>query len=129
MNNLIIKSTEEEDYTSPDVYFNAETGICLITGVSFMESSDDFYRPVLKWIKSYISNNDSLNLIFKLSYYNTSSSKIFFDLLIILNNFKEKGGELLIEWHFDEWDNDLEDDIIGLMTDTNTDIKIVKLNP
>ncbi len=127
MDNLIIKKNTDKEFTKPDIEFKVDSGICEISGVSIMESPEDFYLPIYDWVNSYIVENNYLKLILKLSYYNTSSSKMIFDLLLILKQFQENGGELIIEWHFDEWDTDMEEDIEGLMEDTGLNIKIVKI--
>ncbi len=127
MDNLILKKNSEIEFTKSDIEFKTDSGICEIAGVSIMENPDEFYSPIYDWIKSYIADHKFLKLVLKLSYYNTTSSKMIFDLLLMLKQFEETGGELIVEWHFDEWDTDMEEDIEGIIEDTGINIQTVKI--
>ena len=53
MENLIINSSSETPYF-PRVSFDAETGICDISGESFMEETYKFYSPLMEWLEKYL---------------------------------------------------------------------------
>ena len=124
MDNLLIKSKKEEFYSYPRIDFNSETGLCLISGVSFMEAADVFYKPVFVWLDKYLQSNKSIFLIFKVRYYNTSTSKIYFDLFSLLKKHENSGVKVQVEWHLEELDDDLCDDINDLVYDTEIKINI-----
>jgi hypothetical protein len=47
---LAIKNTLK----SPSIDFNPETGVFEMSGVSLIENTLDFYKPVLKWLEEYL---------------------------------------------------------------------------
>ncbi|MBN2520715.1 MAG: DUF1987 domain-containing protein [Bacteroidales bacterium] len=111
MKNLIISSDSDKNDT-PQVHFNAETGILEITGESYMESPDKFYNPLIDWINEYINEiNKPINLTLNLRYFNTSSSKFIFELLKVLKNYKDNNGQVQITWQYNIDDDDLADEI------------------
>jgi len=67
--------------SSPGILLNPETGEFIFTGRSLPEDPMEFYEPVLKWIEDYIENPiDNAKFEFKLTYFNTASSKVFFNI-------------------------------------------------
>ena len=45
----------------------------------------------------------------KLEYFNTSSSKCILDVLKKLEGIHKSGSEVIINWHFEEDDEDMEE--------------------
>ncbi|MEA2043650.1 MAG: DUF1987 domain-containing protein [Bacteroidota bacterium] len=125
MEDLIIEGSHK-DYFIPSVNFNAETGVCEISGESFLEDTVDFYKPILSWLKEYTETvKKPLAFIIKLSYFNTSTSRSLLDILNILKTYEENDGELIINWHYDPQDVDMEEDIEDYMIDTGLDINLI----
>jgi hypothetical protein len=44
-----------------------------------------------------------------MTYFNTASSKIILDILMKLEELHEDGNEVLIEWHYEEDDEDMQE--------------------
>jgi len=91
-------------------------------GKSLPEDVEEFYRPILMWLKSYSEAPlIETKVIFEMEYVNTASSKRLFDVLTLLKEIEntEKGSVKII-WRFFEDDEDLEEagndykDLIGL---------------
>jgi len=124
MNNLVIAQTTSGFFKYPEINFNAESGVCLIKGESFMENSKDFYADINKWMLDFhkTSNDKPIKLIIQLSYFNTSSSKMLYELLKILQEIHDAGQEVTIDWHFSAGDSDLEEDILDLSYDVDLEI-------
>lgn len=111
MENITLKSSPETPYF-PEVNFDAETGICEISGESYMEETYKFYLPLITWIKEYINTkNNKIELVIKLIYLNTSSTKCILDILEILKDYKDKGGEVKVTWYYDTDDPDMVDEV------------------
>jgi len=122
MKNLEIEGSHK-NFFIPSVNFNSKTGICEITGESFLEDTVEFYRHLIDWIDEYIESvKGPLALIIKLSYFNTSTSRSILDLLNLLKDYEDDGGEIVVNWHFDENDVDMEEDIDDYIIDTGLDI-------
>jgi len=127
MENLEIEGSHK-NFFIPTVKFNAQTGICELSGESFLEDTVEFYKPVIDWIEEYINKiNHPIAFIIKLSYFNTSTSRSILDILNILKDYEEDNGEVVINWHFDENDIDMEEDIDDYIIDTGLDINKIPL--
>lgn len=122
MENLEIEGSHKNFFV-PTVSFNAKTGICEISGESFLEDTVEFYRPLIDWIEEYINAvQGPLALIIKLTYFNTSTSRSILDILNLLRDYEEAGGEIVVNWHYDENDIDMEEDIDDYIIDTGLEI-------
>ncbi|MBN2482320.1 MAG: DUF1987 domain-containing protein [Bacteroidales bacterium] len=106
METIKIQGTED----TPRIILDAENDILEISGRSLPEDVAAFYEPVLNWLKDYGENpKDKTIFNFKLTYFNTASSKLLLDILMILEELKEKGNDILIRWHYPEEDEDMEE--------------------
>jgi len=99
MNNLNI---EETKYT-PKIDLNCEEGTVSIVGKSYPENTFEFYEPVMKWLEEYFANDakETTTINFEIIYFNSSSSKLFFDLFDLLEENKETNN-IIINWLYDE---------------------------
>ena len=106
MKNLVI----EPSLKTPTINFDASKGRLEISGRSIPENSVEFYRPVVEWIGDY--NNapaSNTEFIFKLEYFNTSSSKCILDIFRKLEGVISEGFDVKIKWFFDQDDEDMRE--------------------
>ena len=95
---------------TPKVILDKQNNLFEISGKSMPENAAYFYQPVIDWLKAY--KDDPLKktiFSFKLIYFNTASSKLILDLLMILEEIREAGFEILIKWHSVEMDEDMQE--------------------
>lgn len=105
MENLIIQPSQE----TPEVNFNVN-GQLSIKGVSIPENITNFYTPLLGWINELEKNlPQSLNLTFEIEYINTSSTRVFIDLIKKINTIKQTLPNTSITWRYVEDDEDILD--------------------
>lgn len=104
METIKIQGTED----TPKIMLDAENEIMEISGRSLPEDVSSFYEPVLNWLNEYAENPNKKTVFnFKLTYFNTASSKLLLDILMKLEEMHEKGNDILIRWHFPEDDEDM----------------------
>ncbi len=104
METIKIQGTED----TPKIMLDAENEILEISGRSLPEDVSSFYEPVLNWLNEYAENPNKKTIFnFKLTYFNTASSKLLLDILMKLEEMHEKGNDILIKWHFPEDDEDM----------------------
>jgi len=97
--------------TFPEILMEVATGRCFIKGESFPEDSWKFYEPILAWLRDYIAQKQGpIEFSFQLDYYNTSTSKCFFEILKTLRDYKEGGGKVVVNWYYQTEDMDALDD-------------------
>ena len=105
MESLIIKKTKQ----TPDINFNAQSGVLEIKGRSIPENSFEFYTPVLSWIDQYIKKpNENTIIKVYLEYFNTSSSKFILEIFKKLQKIQNiENKNILIEWYYDKNDEEM----------------------
>jgi hypothetical protein len=117
MEPLILKGTED----TPSITLDNINKQYEISGRSLPEDVVLFYQPVLDWLNLY-SEKPAEEMVwkFKLEYFNTASSKIILDILMKLEEINEKGTNVIVQWHYDQKDNDMMEageeykDLVGL---------------
>jgi hypothetical protein len=98
----------------PSITLDKSDATFEIAGASFPEDAKDFYNPVLDWIDNYAGDPlDKLDVCFKLTYYNTSSSKIIHTIFEKFEKIYEKGAKLKIKWYYEEDDEDMYEAGLG----------------
>jgi hypothetical protein len=104
METIKIQGTED----TPKIILDAGNDIMEISGRSLPEDVSSFYEPVLNWLTEYAENPNKKTVFnFKLTYFNTASSKLLLDILMKLEEMNEKGQDVLIRWHYPEDDEDM----------------------
>ncbi len=92
----------------PKIIFDKAMNKFEISGKSFPDDAGEFYLPVLDWVKRYSEQpNPQTDVLFKLGYYNTSSSKMILDMFYIFNTMYNKGNKITIKWYYVEDDEDM----------------------
>jgi hypothetical protein len=106
METIKIQGTED----TPKIVLDKENDLLEISGRSLPEDVRSFYEPVLNWLNEYAENPNKKTVFnFKLTYFNTASSKLLLDILMKLEEMHEKGNEILIRWHYPEDDEDMSE--------------------
>jgi len=116
MDNLIIPAT---DFT-PSVIFKVESGHLELSGVSRPEDVAGFYEGPLEWLSKleesirekpeFKYELPELRFSFKMTYFNSGSSKYMIQILRTLRNLIRMGVEVKIDWYFEEGDDKMQDD-------------------
>ena len=97
----------EKTFSTPLVQYTNENNTILIEGRVIPEDANTIFAPIGKWIEDYFSEgNSTLKIVFKLYYYNTSSSKKIVQLLKALDDFYEAGKQVSVVWEYEEGDDD-----------------------
>ena len=117
MENLNIPKTK---YTLM-INFDVKTGIFEMSGSSYPENAMEFFQPIIKFIELYTSEiRKAIVLNLELEYLNTSSTKCLLDILEILEKYYKDSGDVKVNWHYKEDD----EDILEMGEDITEDIEI-----
>jgi hypothetical protein len=116
MEKLYIPAT---DYT-PEIDFDPEAWKFEMSGISRPENVMEVYEPAMDWLDEFgkkvlgRSNvkytNREITLNFRLTYFNSASTKA---ILMVLEHFKEfsdEGFKLSINWYYDASDDQMRED-------------------
>lgn len=106
MNTLRIEPTDD----SPQVILDKENSVFEISGKSLPENVLEFYRPVMDWLQEYRKDpGPKTGLTLKLIYFNTASSKMILDILMVLEEMAEAGHEVVVRWMSLKSDEDMQE--------------------
>jgi len=106
MEPLKIEQTDD----NPFVELDRENNRFEISGKSLPEDVVDFYTPVLDWLRAYKTGpNPRTEFNFRLTYFNTASSKLILDILMIFEEMVEEGHEVTVRWHSLKSDEDMQE--------------------
>ena len=113
-----------------------ESGHFEISGISRPEDVADFYEDLLRWLTQF---EDSLlksgnkyevqnfRFIFKMSYFNSSSSKYIIQILRHVKTLKDHGLDLIIDWYYEEGDEKMMEDGEDLAESVELEFNYIEL--
>ncbi len=116
-----------EKYYTPQISFDIDRKLFEITGESFSEYSMEFYEPILQWLEAY-TKSVCANIVFnfKISYFNTSSSRRLYEVFKILDNYhKAAKGQVKVYWYCSPEDMDMIEAGEDFQEDFNLPFEIV----
>ena len=91
----------------PKVKFNPG-GIIDISGRSIHEDPKIFFDPLCEWIENYCQNPPEItNVNIELEYFNSGSARYILKILKRLGRLIDEGKNLIINWHYEEGDDDI----------------------
>ncbi|MDX2471441.1 MAG: DUF1987 domain-containing protein [SAR324 cluster bacterium] len=97
MSNFQIDQTN----TTPSISGSRETSSFEIRGKCYPEDTPKFFNPFIFWLKEYLAIDASeLTATFDIQYFNSSSSKFFFDIFDMLDEARQNGHKIIINWEY-----------------------------
>lgn len=99
MDNLVIESTE----ATPNIHLDYTTGVLRIQGESYPENAAEFYAPVFKWLRQFLSSDHLQEIVanVEILYFNSSSSKALMNFFDLLDETASKGKAIIVNWIYD----------------------------
>ncbi len=98
----------EATTNTPEVLFDSEKRVFTIVGKAFPENAHKFFLPLVDWLKDYMPEGDCI-LNIQLDYLSSSSVIALLELIKKLEYLENRN--ILIQWSYEEGDDDME--IIG----------------
>lgn len=99
MQNLVIEKTK----STPYINFDADSGFLQISGESFPENVTKFYTQIIDWIQNYLNQESKeMRIEFRITYFNSSSSKVFMTIFDLLEENVIEGKEISVKWMCDK---------------------------
>ena len=93
--------------STPSVRLNTD-GFFEISGNSLPEDVTSFYTVVFDWIRKFADTpTKKIDVTFKLTYFNSASSKIILELMNLIEEIFKKGVDVEIHWLYLEIDEDM----------------------
>lgn len=125
----------EAEIDSPEIYFNPDTKVFSISGISHLENAKEFYQQILDWLDEYyefIKNQEPSKIIVDLNfrYINSTSYKYLRDVLRKISSFRSANFEVEVIWNYHEEDEELlhEGVVLFELPDINLPYKCIPYN-
>jgi hypothetical protein len=110
----------EQGSRTPSIRFSPDENIFYIRGTSSPEDVRRLYYPVLEWVNKFIeeilkggfktfNNENPLRFQIDLKYFNSSSIKFLFDILVEFKKLPPAGFPVIVEWYYEEGDADMKE--------------------
>jgi hypothetical protein len=99
--------TLEGTKKTPEVTLDP-AGKIKLGGRSIPEDASKFFNAILAWVVEYASfPKDSTKVDIALEYFNSGSAKYVMQILRELSEIKMNGKELIVNWYYEEGDDDI----------------------
>ncbi len=111
MTDMTLTSSIEQPATqaTPEVNFDFSAHRLVLKGEAYPENAAAFFRPLLQAIESWLQDkpttSEPVRLHVALSYFNSSSTKLLFELFECLNGFAKGGIACELHWYYDAEDD------------------------
>lgn len=90
-------STEE----TPGVILDGSLGVFQFSGKSLPENANEFFSGILNWFRSYANEpNKETQLIFKMEYFNSSTSRKFMEIFIVMEDLITSDHTVNVKWYY-----------------------------
>ncbi len=97
----------DKTFSTPGVKFSSQDFSLVLEGRVIPEDANSVFKPIFDWVNAYFNEgNNQLNVVFRLYYYNTSSSKRIVNFLKVLDEHFSLGKKITVKWEYEEGDDD-----------------------
>ena len=99
-----------EGRNAPKINFDPEAGKFEISGRSYPESAERFYKVPLQWLKKYSEEGEPKDIEVKLKFEFISSASVIsmLQLLKVMDQLRAKGFNVNVKWYLQDDDDDIK---------------------
>jgi len=99
----------EKTQLTPSILLDKKQGLVEIKGDSLPENTSEFYQPLIAELQDYFNSPQDKTVInLEITYFNSSSSKLFFDFFDLIETASLK-YDIDINWIYDEENESMEE--------------------
>lgn len=85
--------------STPYILIDEEKGYIRFEGESFHENVIEFYREISDWLGRYLETDfQSLTFDCELKYFNSSTAKLLFNMLMEMDEHAGAGKKVVVNW-------------------------------
>jgi len=101
---------------TPEIKFSPDENLYIIRGNSAPEDVRALYYPVIDWFSKFASeikanpgpfSGKKIILEVELKYFNSSSAKFLYDIIMELKSINGAGVPVALKWYYDKDDGDM----------------------
>jgi hypothetical protein len=125
---LLTKKNIAPTESTPKVVLDPE-GFIMIKGRWMNKNAAEFYKQIEEWIEIYVSNPAEITRVdICLEYFNGINSLVFISLLKKITDVKLKDKQVVINWYYEEDDDDILDQGENISTLLNLPVNLIMLS-
>ena len=111
----------------PEIDFKFSQNQLNMSGESFPENPGQLFYPILLSLEQYLKSidNQDIEFNFRLTYFNSSSTKMLTNIFELLNESACVHNRVLLNWHYDEDDDTIKE----FGDDIREDFPAIDFNP
>jgi len=96
--------------TTPKIVLDTHNNVYSFEGESYPEDVNAFFDPIMNPLKTHLKNQNDANIQFDffLTYFNSASTKVFFNLFSTLDEISEFNS-VTVNWKHHEEDDTAEE--------------------
>ncbi len=120
---VTVEATED----TPKLILNPHKKTVLIEGSSFPEDAVEFYSYVIQWVVEHTKKFEGqFKCVFDYTILSSASNKMVFEILLKLEKLKQNGKDILVEWKYSSFDEDMYDEGKGFKDTLTLVFNIIK---
>ncbi|MBL7964408.1 MAG: DUF1987 domain-containing protein [Flavobacteriales bacterium] len=97
-------------HNTPAISYKPEHAWFRVVGNSIPENASTFYAPVVAWLKTYVNElPDGCSFEFSLPYFNSSTLKALYTVLMEIKLAMAKGKRFSVTWYVEEDDDFMQE--------------------
>jgi hypothetical protein len=124
----MISLFREATKSSPEIDFNADTGLLKLSGQSYPENAFKFYEEVFEWLNDYFEFVDGNTVMdINLVYINTSSTKCIMDIMYKVEEVVKSGKIVAINWYYNNRNRNIYECGEELKEDMDINFNLIKV--
>jgi len=99
-----------EGRNTPMIDFDPDMGMFEITGKSYPENAERFFRAPLMWLNEYCDSGEPRDIEVQLKFEFISSASVIgvLQMLKEMDRMKEKGFSIKVRWFMQDDDDDIK---------------------
>ncbi|MCL1820158.1 MAG: DUF1987 domain-containing protein [Oscillospiraceae bacterium] len=122
---MAVRIEKERTGSTPYILIDEEKGYMKIEGESFHENVIAFFADVNEWLDTYLESDfESLTFDCAMEYFNSSTAKLLFNILISMDDNASDEKKVTVNWITNS-DNDI---IIECGEDFQEELENVEFN-
>ena len=111
--------------STPYVLIDESKNYMQFEGLSFHENAIEFFKDIVEWLGGYVETDfGTFTFDCQMKYFNSSTIKILYDMLDLMNENSVDGKNVIVNWHVNK-DDDL---LIELCEDMKEDYENLEIN-
>ena len=99
-----------EGRNTPKINFDPESGTFEMSGKSYPENAERFFRGPLLWLNKYLEEGEpkDIDLVLKFEFISSASVICVLQLLRQFDKLREHGFGVKVQWHVQDDDEDIK---------------------